>query len=106
MLNGHLLGSDLLLGHHGTLTLPLDESSSPPGSFVGMIPSSNRFNEWPEVWMVNSTASRRSGLFKFQVFDSMTDEVFLISLSSMVQRIDKFFSWNCLRCFCCDSPDR
>ena len=31
-----------LLGHHGTLTLPLDESSSPPGSFVGMLPSSNR----------------------------------------------------------------
>ena len=54
---------------------------------------------------MNTTASRRSGLFKFQVFDSMTDEVFLTSLSSMVQRIDNS-SWNCLRCFCCDSPDR
>ena len=32
--------------------------------FLGMIPSSNRFNEWPAVWMVNSTASRRSGLFQ------------------------------------------
>ena len=92
MLNGHLLGTDLLLGHHGTLTLPLDESSSPPGSFVGMIPSSNRFNEWPAVWMVNTTASRRSGLFKFQVFDSMTDEVFeFLTSLSMVQRIDNSF---------------
>ena len=41
--------------------------------------------------MVNTTASRCSGLLKFQVFDSMTDEVFLTSLSSMVQRIDSSF---------------
>ena len=41
--------------------------------------------------MVNTTASRRSGLFKFQVFDSITDEVFLTSLASMVQRIDHSF---------------
>ena len=41
--------------------------------------------------MVNTTASRRSGLFKFQVFNNMTDEVFLTSLSSMVQRIDNSF---------------
>ena len=74
-----------------TARLSTVESSSPPGSFVGMIPSSNRFNEWPAVWMVNTTASRRSGLFKFQVFDSMADEVFLTSLSSMVQRIDNSF---------------
>ena len=59
-----------------------------------MIPASNcafRFNELPAVWMVNTTASRHSGLFKFQVFDSTTDEVFLTSLSSMVQRIDNSF---------------
>ena len=55
--------------------------------------------------MVNTTASRRSGLFKFQVFDSMADEVFLTILSSMVQCIDNS-SLNCLQCFCCDSPDR
>ena len=41
--------------------------------------------------MVNITASRRSGLFKFQVFNNMPDEVFLTSLSSIVQRIETSF---------------